>query len=195
MTRRQLAVDISTLEGSTGIASAQVVVEALQKTPLLISWVSVSFLNTGQRKRGEPRTSMESVLPGYLCGWPTGLSEQQGDAALLCGCRLAVGLVKVLGSLISHFELPWPLLTCAHAEVWRAGGLEFFKCFIGFFMAWIPSKRNLKVAILAWRTLWVYLTERSSSYTQSYWNKNGGFVFEGIHYLEPGIGQGGGYEA
>lgn len=40
----------------------------------------------------------------------------------------------------------------------RAAGLEFFRCSIGFFMAWTPRKRNLMVAILAQRTLWVYLT-------------------------------------
>lgn len=78
--------------------------------------------------------------------WPIGL---QGDAALLCGCRLVVGLVKVPGTLTSHLELPWPLLTWAHAEVERPEGLEFFTCFIGFFMAWTPRKRDLRIIILA----------------------------------------------
>ena len=93
--------------------------------------------------------------------WPIGLSEQRGAAALLCGCRLVVGLVKVLGTLTSHLELPRPLLTWAHAEVETPEGLEFFTCFIGFFMAWTLRKRDPRVVILAQRTLWVYSTERA----------------------------------
>lgn len=49
--------------------------------------------------------------------------------------KLLVGLVKDPGTLISRFEMPWPLLTWAHPEIYRAGGLEIFRCFIDFFMA------------------------------------------------------------
>lgn len=53
------------------------------------------------------------------CGWPTGLSEHQGDAALLCGCGMAVGLAKVLGTQSLILSSPWPLSTWAQAEVQR----------------------------------------------------------------------------
>lgn len=40
-------------------------------------------------------------------GGPQGaLSSEGRDAALLCGCRVAVGLKKILRALTSRFELP-----------------------------------------------------------------------------------------
>lgn len=63
MTRKQLALDVSSSEGTMGIASAQVVVRSATEKPLLVSQVLILFLHTLQRKGGDPFAGMKSVLP------------------------------------------------------------------------------------------------------------------------------------
>lgn len=69
------------------------VVEALQKTLLLVNEShSVPVLSA----EGRRWAMCEHGVCAARVGGPQGSFEQQGDAAFLCGCRLAVGLAKVL---------------------------------------------------------------------------------------------------
>lgn len=104
---------------------------------------------------------MESVLPGWVARRVLGAAKG-GAASLLHGCRVAVGLMKILGYLTFHLELPLAVTGDSCRGVEGPSDLTFFRHFIGFFKACTPRKRNFKVAIqgnLVQRNLWVYLTE------------------------------------
>ena len=178
-----------------GITSAQMVVGATLNILLLIWWVSVLLLHPVERKGGKPHASIACAT------WVGGLQGARSRKGRGCFAPAWLqggsGVNEDLGYLTFHLELPLAVTMDLCRGVEGPRDLTFFRHFIGFFKACTPRKRILKVAIqgnLVQRNFWVYLTERGTGYTQSSWNKERGFLFEGIHCLESGTGHGVGYE-
>ena len=82
---------------------------------------------------------MESVLPGWVARRVLGVAKG-GAASLLHGCRVAVGLMKILGYLTFHLELPLAVTGDSCRGVEGPSDLTFFRHFIGFFKACTPRK-------------------------------------------------------
>lgn len=139
MTGRQPA-----LEGSweRGHYQCPAGVGAMLKMLLLIWWGLKALAPPPSREErgGQPHASMESVLPGWVARrvpWAAG----EGSASLLHGCRVALGLMKILG--ISNFS-SGAASGCYRGLMQRCEGpsdLTLFRHFIGF-KACTPRKRN-----------------------------------------------------